>query len=200
MDKATSERHALGANALAFALLGIGCAIVTIGLGGCGKSNELTREGAQALLMASPPPVGETKDGFRLGTFSISGDELPSPSAYEKAGLTATEKLGADKSRSIIKYEIRLTDEGKRYVVSETSKGLSGDRRLATVRVCEPGQIEVTGVTFIGPDANRARVDYSYTGRPTPWGEAHPADKPNCAGGTGEATLQLYDDGWRVVR
>ncbi len=82
--------------------------------------------------------------------------------------------------------DITLTDEGRKYLISETDKDF-------VVKTAEITVDEVTGIRT-NKDQNSAIADYSLKRiNVTPFG----ADSQGVPKG-GQVQLMLYDDGWRV--
>ena len=73
----------------------------------------------------------------------------------------------------------------------------------AFVRMCEPENVEVTGITFMELGGKYAEVECKYTQRITPFGlNWHDEEKIEIRCPDAETTVRfkLYDDGWRLAK
>jgi hypothetical protein len=136
--------------------------------------------------------------------------------------LTITREEVARQYDRVARFDVQLTPKGKEWVGQSNSISDQLDLRnfgfeIAHVIVCDARIQEVTGIKFDAAKT-KAIVEYDWfednvvwdekDGGPRSGGDALPFAgffrQPDCVGQRttrkGEAALQLYDDGWRVVR
>jgi hypothetical protein len=184
--------------------------IVIIFIVGC-DSNSLSRDKAKGLITkAYKLPLPQTEyfykyytkhDHFFNAVNEIDRGDEPMLDAFSNKGLitlsknTTYEKVNAwGKTPPIINFVVKLTTEGKKYLVSE-------DNSKYTVKTSDLDMDEITDI-LNNEQSKTAIVEYSLIRNNwTPFGEYYktinPAKYPEQT--PGKSNLQKYDDGWRVV-
>ena len=170
----------------------------------CG-SKELSRSKAAKLIKdkyytpqmiedgAQTTQVSEMKDavvGQSGSVYGIRGGGLPDLRNYEKAGWITLVVRGCQFNSCAV--EVSLTPKG----ASESTGWKKISDKVWMVPIFRREFIDVTGITSSEPST--AVAEFTSRWIPTNYGKELGATPS--APETGNATLRLYDDGWRLIQ
>ncbi len=171
-------------------------AIVSVALGGCGDSSNLSRDKAKVLIQdfAGFNAVAEyfpnessavvSWDGLHLGTLNSREKDALLSNLVREGVITYSTPPD-----SITSSPIALTEAGNKLMIEKNN-------RFFKIKLCDRHIIEVTGIEQSSPQTAVIHFTYKTTNQ-TPFGKTTPKA---CSGETheGGAVLNLFDDGWRV--
>ncbi len=165
-----------------------------IGLLAMACSGNISRSGA-AELISEYPKFSEVLTGdVRLGevyVMGVLGDDTRIYEAMRKAGY-----LEVAGQANPLMHSANLTEKGKKAAAEwETGSGLAG--KYYKVPYAKRELVEVTGLTE--PKEGSNVVQAKFTWRLAPVNEIGKAMLLDTKTIDGDAVLQKFDDGWRVV-